>query len=209
MLAMADVLVPPGYEQEEQTAWEGTCREAGALFKAHGYAIVRGLVHPLHVAAMRRYYRALVASGRLPTGDSQVKERQRLHSEPVGLFFHAQLVDLVGRIAGEAVKPSYVFFASYPPGSALPRHTDRKECEFSISFLVDYTPEPDGPCGWPLFLANPDIPESVAAADLRIGDAVFYRGRQLAHYRDRLPEEHRSSSLFFHYLRSDYVGDTV
>jgi hypothetical protein len=209
MLATARILVPPGYVEEEQAAWEAMCRETAALFRAHGYAIVRGLVHPLHVAAMRRHYRALLASGRLPTGDSQVKDRQRLHSEPVGMFFHVQMVDLVGRIVGEAVKPAYVFFASYPPGSTLPRHVDRIECEFSISFLVDYIPEPDGPCGWPLFLAHPDIPEGVAAADLRIGDAVFYRGRELAHYRDRLPERHRSSSLFFHYLRSDYPGNTV
>ena len=208
-LALAHVLVPPGHEQAERAAWEETCRQAGALFETHRYVIVRDLVPPAHIAAMRRYYRALVASGRLPKGDTLVKDRLRLLNEPVGLFFHSQLVDVVGRIAGEAVKHSYVYFASYPAGSVLPRHVDRAPCEFSISFLVDYSPEPEGPCGWPLFLVNPDAPERVATADLRIGDALFYRGRELAHYRDRLPEGHRSSSLFFHYVRSDYVGDPI
>jgi hypothetical protein len=37
---------------------------------------------------------------------------------------------------------------------------------------------------------------------------VLYRGRQLVHYRDRLPDDHQSSSLFLHYLREDFVGDT-
>jgi hypothetical protein len=37
---------------------------------------------------------------------------------------------------------------------------------------------------------------------------VLYRGRQLVHYRDRLPDGHQSSSLFLHYLREDFVGDT-
>jgi hypothetical protein len=208
-LAMANILVPPGHEQEHRAAWETTYREAAAHFKAHNYVVVRDLIHPVHVAAMRHYYRALLASGRLLQGDRQVADRQRLHSEPVAMFFHAQLTVLVSRIAGEPVKPSYVYFASYPPGSSLPRHVDRDQCEFSISFLVDYTPEPDGPSRWPLFLENPDVPGSLTAVDLRLGEAVLYRGRQLAHYRDRLPDGHRSSSLFFHYVRPDYVGDTV
>lgn len=207
-LAMVNVLVAPADEQEQREKWERICRDAGSQFRTRGYAVVRDLIHPVHIGALRRYYRALVAGGRLPRGDDQVAERYRLHSEPVAMFFHGQLTSLVSLIAGEAVKPSYVYFASYPPGSALPRHLDRVQCEFSISLLVDYSPEPDGPCGWPLFLENPDVPDGVFGADLGVGDAVLYRGRQLAHYRDRLPEGHQSSSIFLHYLREDFVGAT-
>ena len=207
-LAMADVLVPPGSEQIRREMWERICREAGTQFQRHGYTVVRNLIHPLHVGALRQYYRALVAGAGLPRGDNQVAERYRLHSEPAAMFFHPQLASLVGRLAGEPVKPSYIYFASYPPGSELPRHVDRPQCEFSISLLADYAPDPDGRCGWPLFLEHPRLPESVVAADLCIGDAVFYRGRQLVHYRDRLPEGHQSASIFFHYVREDFVGDT-
>lgn len=207
-LARVNVLVAPGSEGERRAAWERICRAAGAQFQTQGYAVVRDVIHPVHVGALRRYYRALVAGGRLPRGDDQVAERYRLHSEPVAMFFHPQLASLVSRIAGEPVKPSYLYFACYPSGSVLPRHTDRLQCEFSISLLVDYSPEPDGPCGWPLFLEHPSLPGGGAAVDLGIGDAVFYRGRQLAHYRDRLPDGHQSSSLFFHYVREDFAGDT-
>jgi len=208
MLARAHVLVPPGSELERRSAWETICRDAGAQFRTQGYAVVRDVIHPVHLGALRRYYRGLVAGGQLPRGDDQVAERYRLNSEPVATFFHPQLASLVSRIAGEPVKPSYLYFASYPSGSELPRHTDRLQCEFSISLLIDYAPEPDGPCGWPLFLETPDAAGGVAAADLGLGDAVFYRGRQLAHYRDRLPDGHQSSSLFFHYVRQDFAGDT-
>jgi hypothetical protein len=84
---------------------------------------------------------------------------------------------------------------------------DRPQCEFSISLLIDYDPEPDGPCGWPLFLEHQSLPGGIAAADLGLGDAVLYRGRQLVHYRDQLPDGHQSSSLFFHYVGEDFVGD--
>jgi hypothetical protein len=104
------------------------------------------------------------------------------------------------------VEPSYVYFASYQPGAALPRHVDREQCEFSISLLVDYEPDPDGPSGWPLCLENPSAPEAGTAADLGVGDALVYRGRELIHYRDPLPAGHQSTSLFFHYVRPDYAG---
>jgi hypothetical protein len=151
-LASVDLLVPAGAERKRREAWGTIYRDAGAQFQTQGYAIVRDLIHPVHIGALRRYYGALVAGGRLPMGDDQVAERSRLHSEPVAMFFHPQLVSLVSRIAGEPVKPSYLYFASYPSGSGLPRHVDRLQCEFSISLLIDYSPEPDGPCGWSLLV---------------------------------------------------------
>src|SRR5215475_1826628 len=207
-LAAVNVLVPPEHEQEQRRSWEKIREEAETQFRALGYAVVRDLISPVFLGAMRHYYRALVAGGRLPRGDDQVAERYRLHSEPVAMFFHGQLSRLVGQIAGEPVKPSYLYFASYPSGSALPKHVDRIQCEFSISFLVDYSPDPRGPCGWPLFLEHADLPGGVVSADLGIGDAVFYRGRRLAHYRDRLREGHQSSSIFLHYLPQHFIGDT-
>ena len=83
---------------------------------------------------------------------------------------------------------------------------DRPQCEFSISLLVDYSPEPDGACGWPLYLEDPRTPETIAAADLAVGDGVFYRGRAIFHYRDALPEGHQATLLFMNYVREDFDG---
>ena len=182
------------------------CDEARAHYAGEGYVVLRDVFDPLYVAAVRRYYRALVERGGLPLGDDQVADRYVVHSEVLASFFHPQLATLVARIAGEAVRPSYVYFASYKPGAALPKHVDREQCEFSISFLADYDPDCEGPCGWPLFLEDPRRKKK-AAIDLGIGDALFYRGRSLAHSRDALPEGHRSTSLFFHYVRPDFAGE--
>src|SRR5258705_7366947 len=129
-------------------------QSARAPFRSPGYVIVRDLIHPLELAALRQYYRALLAGGDIPKGD-WIEQRYGLHSEMMATFLHLQLRDLVGQIAGEPVKPSFVYLGSYREGAMLPRHMDRPQCEFSISFLVDYSPEPDGPCGWPLYLENP------------------------------------------------------
>lgn len=205
-LVMANILVARGYEQAQRAQWQAVCESAKSQYHADGYVVVRDLIHPLQLGAMRRYYRALVADGRLPLGDSQVSERYGLHSEVLASFFHPQLTNLVSRIAGEPVKPSYLYFASYRPGAVLPKHVDREQCEFSISLLADYVPEPDGPCGWPLYMENPTAPEVVHAADLSVGDALLYRGRELIHYRHPLPDGHQSTSVFLHYVREDFSG---
>ena len=206
VLAMANILVAHGYEQARRARWREIRKSAKGSYRADGYVVVRDLINPLQLGAMRRYYRALVAEGDLPLGDDQVSGRYRLHSEVIGSFLHPQLANLVSEIAGEPVKPSYVYFASYRPGADLPRHVDREQCEFSISLLADYIPEPDGPCGWPLLMENPALARVVHAADLGLGDAVFYRGRELIHYRNRLPEGHQSTSIFLHYVRTDFAG---
>jgi hypothetical protein len=47
---------------------------------------------------------------------------------------------------------------------------------------------------------------SPVAADLAVGDFLLYRGRELVHYRDELPAEHRSTSLLFLYVPDGYSG---
>ncbi len=207
VLALATILVPKGFRESRTKQWASICDTARAQFRTRGYAIVRDLLHPFQLGAMRRYYRELVASGGVPLGDFQVAERYQLGNEVLASFYHSQLADLVGRIAAEPVKSSYVYLASYLPGAELQRHTDREQCEFSISLQVDYAPEPDGPCGWPLFLENPGELGVTHSADLGIGDVVIYRGRELVHYRNRLPEAHHSTSLFLHYVRENFAGN--
>jgi len=205
-LAAANILVAPGYVSTAERHWTNVCMAAKSRYHDLGYAVVRELLHPFQLCAMRRYYRDLVAGGGLPLGDSLVRDRYQLHSEELAKILHLQLTGLASRIAGESVKPSYVYFSSYRPGASLPRHTDREQCEFSISLLVDYSPDPKGLSGWPLILENPAKQQLAFAADLAIGDALFYKGRQLVHHRPALPAGHRSTSLFLHYVRTDFSG---
>jgi hypothetical protein len=204
-LTMAEILVPSDHEQRWHVRRERLLESARSPFRTIGYAVIRELVHPLHLAALRQHYRTLLAGGDVPKGD-WIEDRYGLHSELMASFLHLQLHSLVSQIAGEPVKPSFVYFGSYKPGAVLPRHTDRPQCEFSISLLVDYSPDPDGPCGWPLYLENPQAPEAILAADLAIGDGAFYRGREVFHYRDALPQDHLATLLFLNYVREDYSG---
>jgi hypothetical protein len=108
----------------------------------------------------------------------------------------------VSDVAGEPLKPSYVYFVSYQNGAELPRHSDRPQCEFIVTLLVDYAPEPELQAPWPLHL---HLADGVVTVFQAIGDGLFYRGRQIPHHRDHLPAGATSSSLLFHYVRSDFA----
>jgi hypothetical protein len=155
------------------------------------------------VSALRRYYRRLIRTDKFELGDMQSPLRYIAHNEPVACFFHHQLTHVVNEIAGQPLKPSYVYFSSYMGGAKLPKHVDREQCEVSITFCLDYSPEPEHQTAWPIHLHTPVGKTTVFQA---IGDGLFYRGRELPHSRDRLPDGHSSTSIFFHYVAADFDG---
>jgi hypothetical protein len=203
VLQMAGVLVSENLKTEACNRWAERVSSSGAAFRQRKYAPVAGLIHPFHLAALRRYYRQLIRTRQISLGDEQSPRRYAAHNESVARFFHHQLTRAVAAISGEPVKPSYVYVGSYQSGAELEKHTDREQCEFSISLCLDYWPEPQNETPWPLKL---ETDSSEVAVFQGIGDGLLYRGRELPHWRDRLPEGHTSTSVFFHYVAADFAG---
>jgi hypothetical protein len=200
-LASAGVLVRPDGPGRRAAGDEWAA--AARSFRDEGHCAMRGLVHPFHVGALRRHCRRLLRTGGMTLGDRGNPRRFVAHNEGVARFFHRQLTSTVAAVAGVPVKPSYVYVASYQSGAELPLHGDRAQCEYSITLLVDFTPDPDGASPWPLHLLTAGGRVTVWQA---LGDALLYRGRRLAHYRDRLPEGMTSTSILFHYVDRDFTG---
>ena len=182
------------------TSWSDT---SASQFQAKGYAPLPGLIHPFHVAALRRYYRQQIRTGAIHLGDRQSARRYIAHNEPVAKFFHHQLTSTLSRIAGRALKPSYVYLASYLSGAELKKHTDREQCDYSITFCLDYSPEPKLATPWPICLQTP---RGTVTVYQMLGDGLAYRGTQLPHFRAPLPEGRTSTSIFFHYVTAEFAG---
>jgi len=174
-----------------------------ALFASRGFAVLPGLITGPHLASLRRYHRQLLAAGSLRFGDGQCHLRWVAHNERAARTLQRQLAPLMAEVAGVSIKPSYVYTACYESGAELLRHTDRAQCEYSISMSVDFQPEPAGPTPWPLCL---ETPTGTVAIRQSLGDALFYRGRHLPHFRSRLPPGYRSTSVFLHYVDSYFGG---
>lgn len=200
--------------------------QAKEFYEKNKYAVIAQLLPKVQMKAMRRYYRKYIASGFMPFGDGQVNRRYYQHNEPLARVIHQNLAKLMSFVIGEEVIPSYVYAAHYIENAYLEPHTDRAQCEFSISFQIDYLPEPDNNLSpWGLFVWEPEFAEGKPIAYLsnkfpgaseiddknqRVylasGDGLVYKGCELIHYRYPLPKDHQSTSLFFHYVGKDFEG---
>jgi hypothetical protein len=203
VLQAANILVPEEAMDAHAEQRSEAIAKAAAQFGEKGYAPLRDLIHPFHIAALRRYCRHKIRVGAIPLGDRQSSRRYAIHNDPVAHFFHHQIAATLSQVAGQPLKPSYVYLASYLSGAALKKHTDREQCEFSITLCLDYSPEPALATPWPIHLETPTGTVTVYQA---LGDGLAYRGTQLPHYRGRLHEGATSTSIFFHYVAADFLG---
>jgi hypothetical protein len=203
VLAMAGVLVTEDYAVRRHEKWARTTGRVSDQFRTRGFAPVCGLVHPFHISALRRYYRWQIRNGKMRLGDRQSPLRYVAHNEPIASFFHHQLTGAVSALVGEPAKPSYAYVGSYQPGALLKEHTDREQCEFSLTLCLDYSPEPTHATPWPIRLHTGAGTVTVFQSP---GDSLLYRGREIPHSRERLPDGHTSTSIFFHYVPKDFKG---
>jgi hypothetical protein len=201
--AAAEILVDGEVAARRQADWDHRLRDAQRSYAERGWAIVRGLLPTAQLPALQRYVRSYVAQGYARRGDRHVALRWSAHNQHLVTLIHAGLHRMVSRVTGCATKPSYSFLASYMPGAVLSRHRDRAQCKYSVSLQLDA--EPHGRAPWPLYLE--DLRGQLAVGWLEPGDAVFYQGCELAHWRDELPAGQTSTSAFLHYVDHDFTGD--
>lgn len=203
LLAAAGILVPEDGAGQRLHEHAEMVRKAGPHFRGKGYAPLADLIHPFHIAALRRYYRYLIRTGAVPLGDGQSPRRYVAYNERVARFFHHHIAATLSAVAGEALKPSYVYLASYLSGAELKKHTDREQCQFSVTFCLDFSPEPALEAPWPIQL---DTATGTVTVYQALGDGLAYRGTRLPHYRWILGEGQTSTSIFFHYVAADFAG---
>jgi hypothetical protein len=202
VLTRANVLVESTYPERRRKEWLDTVWSSAAAFQ-RGYTNIERLVPPFHLGALRRYYRNRTRAGSFTLGDGQVARRYAAHNEAVARFFHHQLAPAVSDVARTLVKPSYSYVVAYQSGSVLETHTDREQCEYSITMCIDASPEPVAQSPWPIQL---EVAEGALKIWQFLGDSLLYRGRYLPHSRERLPEGHTSTSLLLHYVDACFDG---
>jgi hypothetical protein len=184
-------------------------QQAGKVLAAHkegfqkGYIKLPNLLNPFQIGALRQYVRYLVRCGGLRLGDDQCNRRYVVHNESVARFYHHQLAFFVGIVVGETVKPSYVYTSAYQGGAVLEPHTDRPQCEFSVTLCIDQSSMFGHPLNWPLRLKTS---RRLISIQQDIGDAILYRGRELPHSRSRLADNCTATYLLLHYVPADYHG---
>ncbi len=203
MLRQAEILVVP--DSIIYSSWRQNL-EAAAHFQKEKYTVLRGILPPVQLAAFRNYFGELRAAGFMIFNDLQVSLRHAIHNDALSIYFHEQLAPLVSLAVGESVKPSYVYSATYVEDAVLEPHTDRPQCEFTMSMQIGYEPELETGEVSPWALCLDDLHGNKIETFLANGDAMIYKGCELVHYRDALSKNHQSTSIFFHFVPESFDG---
>ena len=138
------------------------------------------------------------------------------YGETILLMYQKKIEELFGY----RLVPTYSYGRTYDRHSRLLSHTDRPSCEFSATFPIAYETDDSTPwtiwvrndmnyCGmnnktsWDLTMGAPfEERENCSQVKLEPGDALFYQGCNVIHFRERLAGE-SARQIFIHYLHAD------
>ncbi|HLL70717.1 MAG TPA: hypothetical protein VK363_04740 [Pyrinomonadaceae bacterium] len=193
--AEAQILIVPHEAEERRLVWQHACERLQRDLQVKQHAVLRKIIQPLQLAALRRYFRALDARGHLKASSNKhyAHNRRSIYDEETSRFVQHQITALVNRITHAPVSPSHCQVSVYQPGAFLRRHKDQPQYVWNLSLVVDAEPEVDAERAWPICL---EVEGQTAEVRLEIGDAVLYRGSEFTHWRDVLPDGQSVTLLF-------------
>ena len=142
---------------------------------------------------IKNYLNECISNNKFKLGDSQSK-RYKGNDEIICRCIQFILLPLIEKITKCKLKPTYTYLSSYITNSELPGHTDRAECEFTVTYLVDKTPFD---VKWPIWVhtkkqnekyrgrypENPPYSECLQF-DAYINSIVIIMGTDHIHFRD-------------------------
>eukprot|EP01125_Pyxidicula_operculata_P016835 TRINITY_DN5832_c0_g1_i1.p1 TRINITY_DN5832_c0_g1~~TRINITY_DN5832_c0_g1_i1.p1 ORF type:complete len:514 (+),score=70.23 TRINITY_DN5832_c0_g1_i1:81-1544(+) len=188
------------------------------FFIENGWFVLRNILPTYARQVFAHGFRQLIKNGRIELGDSQAK-RYRSMNDRISRILHFALVDLGRSLIAHEIVPTYTYFGGYVEGAELEPHSDRPQCEFTMSLTLEQFPIVDDPwelgLGYkPLFEKNDtystgtqDWPgeEDQRWAHLYAGDGLMFMGRHLIHFRRGLLGEGRwLNQVFLHHVNHDF-----
>ena len=157
--------------------------------------------------------RRLIAEGKT-TKDTQCPLSQAIHGAPVFDSLLEQLTPNFEQASGKRLYPTYAYARLYEPGEELKIHNDRPSCEISATLTLGFEGDV-----WPIYMADHDETKTVeqrigeknepywltniSRIDMKVGDAVLYRGQEKVHWRERYKEGKWQAQVFLHYVDAD------
>lgn len=176
------------------------------VFDEYTPAIVENVLNKKSLAICQKYYSTNIEKGAYVLGDKQ-SIRFKSHNEPLSRILHYEILPLIERIVGKKLMPTYTYLSAYIKDSDLPAHTDRADCEYTVSFLIN---KPEN-SSWPIYLHKVKQPvkykgrydftpskEECIAVDCNAGGLMMFQGTDHIHFREALQDD------FYHIVLLHY-----
>jgi len=170
--------------------------------------IVNNVIHDELKVLLKNYYKETIANNVWPLGDRQ-SNRYKAHNEPMSRLLHYECLPLIEKIVNCSLRPTYTYLSAYVKGADLPAHTDRQDCEYTVSFIVD---KPEN-SNWNIYVDKYQQPikykgrfdetpplDNCVPVDCDAGGLMLFQGTDHIHFRDKLEYDYYNI-LLLHYCR--------
>lgn len=114
--------------------------------------------------------------GHMYENDGWVNHASFCYNSKVVRTLHLHETERLSSVCQKTLSPTYCFTRIYYKDGELKPHTDRYECEYSITLHLQ------GNKPWEIYMENYTTKEHTAVL-LEPGDAVIYKGCDILHYR--------------------------
>tara|TARA_B100000035_G_scaffold157102_1_gene133859 strand:- start:1104 stop:2276 length:1173 start_codon:yes stop_codon:yes gene_type:complete len=172
--------------------------------------IINNVLKETTASIFKEYYRECIRLKYFVLGDNQ-SNRFKSNNEAFSRFLHYEILSLIERIVGKRLQPTYTYLSAYVKDADLPAHTDRPDCEYTVSFLID---KPDN-VRWPIYFHKEKqkvkgkgrynftpIKEECIECDCDANGLMIFNGRDHIHYREKLEYDYYNI-LLLHYKGYD------
>lgn len=185
------------------------------VFAKERWMVIKQVVPPFILKSVQECYHGMIKDKKLKLGDAQSLRYVAYNSRCLS-FMHRSYADFVRKIVSHNAKPSYTYFGGYVEGAELVPHTDRQQCEFTLSLTIQNNPDNSY---WPLGLdIEPEwkgkrdeyggnnmlgMPpkDRQRWANLLAGDVLVFMGRRHNHFREgKLGPGRWLNQVFMHYV---------
>jgi|TARA_A100000172_G_scaffold52099_1_gene32922 hypothetical protein len=172
-------------------------------FAEKGYTIVKGFLDLEETVRISKYLENCVNRKACSTRTGE----ENITDQPSRFYYYADpLIELIleektkeiEEIVNLPLYPTYSFMRVYVDSDALRKHTDRPECEYSVTVHVAKVGK-----DWPICIK--DIHGNDNKIILDQGDALVYRGCDLLHWRDPMKQcgTDLNAQFMLHYVEKD------
>lgn len=169
--------------------------------------IVNNVLDPAILTLIQKYYKKSIENCVWELGDRQ-SNRYKAHNEAMSRFIHYEILPLIEKIVGRPMRPTYTYLSAYVNGAELPPHTDRADCEYTVSFIID---KPEG-INWNIYVHKVRQPvkfkgrydikppiEECEGVDCDAGGLMLFQGTDHIHFREKLIGQYYNIVLL-HYV---------
>ena len=104
-------------------------------FQDQGFQKVKGYITPYFSLFLRNYFTLRAQNDRLG-GDEQAPNSHCVYGDPAFDMVMAMSTEDIGRIVGKNLIPQYTYARIYKNGSDLKIHSDRPECQYSVTLCL-------------------------------------------------------------------------